>query len=334
MSTDARAQFADAIRAAGLVLPEKIEADGELHRFAANGQRKDKAGWYVFHGDGIPAGMFGDWRTGLRQPWRADAGRTLTPAEEAAHRAKVQAMRRQREAEEKTRHAEAAKKAAAIWQGAKPAPGDHPYSARKGINASGARIHKGALVVPMRSSGKLHSLQFIAPDGSKRFLPGGRVSGCYHAIGKPNGLLCITEGYATGASVHEATGHAVAVSFNWGNMGPVALALHAKFPDLRLILCADDDVETEGNPGLTAATAAAKAVGGTVAIPDFGTDRPAGVSDFNDMHTLRGAEAVAGAIAGASAPAMPEHQPNAESLPAVEPAMPGTSDSISTSLVP
>ncbi|MBL0168493.1 MAG: toprim domain-containing protein, partial [Propionivibrio sp.] len=76
--------------------------------------------------------------------------------------------------------------------------------------------------------------------------------------------------FATGASIHEATGYPVAVAFNAGNLEPVAKALRAKFPDLRLIVCADDDVGTAGNPGMTKATAAARAVGALLAVPDFG----------------------------------------------------------------
>jgi len=78
-------QFRDVIRAAGLEAPPNIIADGKIHRFSSNGKRGDDAGWYVLHGDGIPAGSFGDWRTGISQSWRADIGRTLSPAEESAH---------------------------------------------------------------------------------------------------------------------------------------------------------------------------------------------------------------------------------------------------------
>ena len=93
-------QFRAAIHKAGLRAPAVIEPDGKLHRFASNGKRSDDAGWYVFHDDGIPAGAFGDWRDGLSETWRADIGRRLSPQEEAAHRARVEAMRREREVEE------------------------------------------------------------------------------------------------------------------------------------------------------------------------------------------------------------------------------------------
>ncbi len=305
-------QFRNAMRSAGLEPPDVIQADGKLRRFASSGKRGDDTGWYVLHGDGIPAGIFGDWRTGISQSWRADIGRTLTPQEEAEHRAKVEAMRRQREAEEKRRRAKAKEKAAAIWEAAQPATDDHHYLIRKRVKAHGVRLHDGALVIPMLDAvGELHSLQFIGPDGEKRFLTGGRVTGCYFIIGNLNGAQtqCIAEGYATGATIHEATGYSVAVAFNAGNLEPVARALRDKFPDLQLIVCADDDAATAGNPGLTKAKAAALAVGGKIAFPDFGADRPSGMSDFNDLMQLHGAEVVKSQIDAATVEASTKDDP-------------------------
>jgi putative DNA primase/helicase len=231
-------QFRDAIRAAGLEPPAEIVADGKIHRFAANAKRGDDAGWYLLHVDGIPAGAYGDWRTGISNTWRGDIGRSLTAQEQAEHCAKVEDMRRAREAEERRSRAEARKKAAVIWKAAQPATEDHPYLIRKGINAHGTRVHDSALIIPVRDGGELHSLQFIDADSGKRFLTGGRVAGCYFAIGKPNNsnTLCIAEGFATGASIHESTGYPVAVAFNAGNLEAVAMVLRKKFPDLALIL--------------------------------------------------------------------------------------------------
>ena len=301
MQTNPIAQFREAIQSAGLVPPDEIEADGKLRRFASNGKRGDDAGWYSLHGDGIPAGIFGDWRTGFTQTWRADIGRTLTPGEEAAHRARAEAMRREREAEEARRKEEARERASVILAESEPCT-EHPYLTRKHIKAHGARLYKGALLIPMRAGGDLHSLQFIDADGTKRFLYSGRVTGCYFSIGKPDKVLCIAEGFATGATIHEATGHAVAVAFNAGNLSPVATAMREKFPDARLIVCADDDIATPGNPGLTKATEAAQIVGGMLAIPAFGADRPEKATDFNDMAALSGLDAVQRAIANASEP--------------------------------
>jgi putative DNA primase/helicase len=90
------------------------------------------------------------------------------------------------------------------------------------------------------------------------------------------------------------------MAFNAGNLLPVARALRGDFPDLRLIVCADDDAKTPGNPGLTKAREAAQAVGGLLAVPDFGSNRPEGATDFNDLHRHAGPEAVRAAIGRAT----------------------------------
>lgn len=290
-------QFRNALQSAGLIAPDEIETDGALHRFASNGKRGDLSGWYVLHSDGIPAGRFGDWRSGLSQTWCADIGRELSAKEKAAHRDKVEAMRRERKAEEMRRHDDARQKSQETWWRA-GAVLDHPYLKRKGVKGYGLRMLDKSLIVPLRDTGAImHSLQIIGQDGRKLFLSGGRIKGCYFGIGKPNGVLCIAEGYATGASIHEATGYAVAVGFYAGNLLHVANAIRSRFPDTHIIVCADDDYLTAGNPGLTKARVAAHAVGGIVAVPDFGHDRPQGATDFNDLHRARGLEAVSAVIA-------------------------------------
>jgi putative DNA primase/helicase len=291
--------FRDAIAAAGLQPPDEVIADGKLHRFPTNGRADDDAGWYVFHDDGVPAGSFGDWRTDLSETWQANLGRRLTSAEKAAHRARLEELRRAREAEEAHRHADAREQASRIWNAATPATDHHAYLTRKQVRAYGLRVHAdGRLIVPMGNNGELHSLQFIDDDGDKLFLAGGRVKGCYHVIGTLDGaaVLCIAEGYATGATIYAATGYPVAVAFNAGNFAAVAKAMRARCPELRLILCADDDIGTDGNPGLTKAAEAARAVGGWLAVPDFGADRPAKATDFNDLAVHRGLESVRNAI--------------------------------------
>ncbi|NWF45282.1 DUF3987 domain-containing protein [Hydrogenophaga sp. D2P1] len=285
-------EFQAAILAASLTPPDEIVADGRLHRFSTNGKAKDDSGWYTLHLDGTPAGAFGCWRSGLQSSWCAKADNAMTPAEREAHRQRIKAMQAQREAEQARRQQQASEAAALIWKQAIPAT-EHVYLTRKGIKPHGIKCDGHHLVIPMRDTlGKLHSLQTIAPDGSKRFQPGGRVKGCYHAVGKPDGVLIVCEGYATGVSIHEVTGHAVAVAFNAGNLRAVTEALRAKHPALKIILAADDDVGTPGNPGLTKATEAARAQGGYLTKPDFGSDRPDGATDFNDLHQMVGPDAV------------------------------------------
>lgn len=300
-SVDPVAGFRQAIVDAGLPAPDHIEADGKLHRFNTGGT--GKAGFYVLHLDGLPAGHFGCYRAGVSDNWHATPGRPLTTGEQRANRDRITTMRKQREAAEAEQRAEARQRAAVIWSDALPAPADHGYLCSKGIKPHGARVHEGSLVVPMYAGGELQSVQRIKPDGQKRFLTGGQTAGCYFTIGEPGGTICIAEGFATAASIHEATGHACIVAFSAGNLLPVAQTSRATYPDARLVVCADND-PTDGNPGLTAATKAAQAVGACLAIPPTH-------GDFNDMARAEGLDAVRAAIehTATSAPPARRRQP-------------------------
>jgi putative DNA primase/helicase len=298
-------RFRAALAARDIVPPESIIADGSIHRCDAAGKNGKGDAAYLLHLDGIPAGGLENWRDGKGwESWRFDIGRALTTAERDALRRKADAASARRTDEAARRHAAAREVAARIWHAARPAGDEHPYLARKGIAAHGLRVFKGALVAPIRdAASELHSLQFIGASGTKRLLKGGRVAGLYFLIGVPGKVICIAEGYATGASIHAATGYAVAVAFNAGNLGPVAGVIRENHPGGQIIVCADDDAGTEGNPGFTHARDAARATGALVAVPAFGADRPAGTTDFNDLHRARGLEAVRDSIAAAKAPA-------------------------------
>ena len=297
-------QFRAAIQSAGLTAPDEVQDDGQMHRFSTNGKATDKSGWYVLHGDGIPAGSFGCWRTGLYSTWCSKATTEMTQAERGANAQRIRAMQAQREADQAQRQKDAAQSASELWAQAEPAPAGHAYLVRKGIQPHGARVFGDYLLIPLRdTAGALHSLQSIAPDGAKRFHAGGRIKGCYHSTGKPAGVLVVCEGFATAASIHECTGHAVAVAFNAGNLLEVAQALRSKYSDLQIIVAADDDHLTEGNPGLTKAQEAAQAVGGKLTLPVFSGERPDKATDFNDLHALAGADAVRACIANAIDPA-------------------------------
>lgn len=146
--------------------------------------------------------------------------------------------------------------------------------------------------------GTICSLQFITENGEKRFLSGGITSGCYFTIGTFNTeeAICITEGFATGASIHEATGLSVAVAFSTSNILAIAQIIQEKFPQSIIVICADNDRGQEANPGLTKAQEVAKLVNGALAIPMFDSSENLNKTDFNDVANLYGAKAVRTAI--------------------------------------
>ena len=127
------------------------------------------------------------------------------------------------------------------------------------------------------------------------------MKGHYFVLGEPREVICIGEGFATCATLREATSHAVVGAFDCGNLKPVSESIRAQYPNARIVLAADDDYDTDGNPGLTKARDAATAIGGSVAVPDFGPNRPADAKDFNDLSALAGLDAVRRCIEGAIA---------------------------------
>lgn len=295
--------FKSAMCAAGIKTESTLVGDGRLHRVHVIGDKIGSSnGWYILHPDGIPAGAFGCFKRDVNEPWCAKSCTSMTEAERQAHTASMDASRREQEAEQARVRAECKDKAKSLWNRASETVStDHPYLVAKNVMPFGLRQHMDALVVPVcADGGSLVGLQFIKPDGGKRFLTGTPKSGSYHHITGSMERVLICEGYATGASLHEATGFAVAVAFDAGNLLKVAQALRERLPDTVLVLCADDDHQNPANPGMTKARAAALAVGGLLAAPTF----PFGAvgTDFNDMHAANGIEAVRAAVEAACSP--------------------------------
>lgn len=295
--------FQDAMAAAGLACPKEIVPDGKLHRFKPAGVRSSsEPGWYVFYPDDPASGSFGSWQTGEKHTWTAKREKPLSVAERAELSRRAEHAKRQREAEDREVKAHAKRRAEFFWDRAGDLEPSHPYLVRKKVGApAGIRRLKDSIVVPVQdAAGTLHSLQFIRPDGGKFFLKGGLVEGCFARLGG-KGALVIAEGLATAISIHEATGYSVAVAFNAGNLVPVARALRAKYPNREIIIAADNDRRTLGNPGVTKATEAARAIGARLAVPEFPEDDRES-TDFNDLSRLRGPSAVCDAFLEAGSP--------------------------------
>ncbi|MDO8319081.1 DUF927 domain-containing protein [Rhodoferax sp.] len=234
------------------------------------------------------------------------------PNPEAAARLASERVANQKaeQARQQAAHEHASNEAALLWQAASETPPAVSYATEKGVKPYGVRFTPDSVLwVPMcDAADKLWNLQRIAPHKPKNggtdklFLPGGRKSGLWHWCGDPAGaaVLLVAEGYATAASVHEATGRPVAVAFDAGNLPPVAKALHQAHPAAMIVICGDDDLQTFAekghNPGRDKATAAARAVAGLAVFPE---PLPAGASDFNDLHQAAGLDAVRACIEAA-----------------------------------
>lgn len=294
MATNAAEEFRQAIERAGLTPPASIIGNGGIQRFASNGDPNDDAGWYVLFLDGLPAGKFGDFRTGITQTWSAKSNATLTAAERKALQRRMAEAQRLRKEAEQQRQQQAQEQAQRIWDSAPPAPADHPYLQNKQVEPYGLRLDEdNRLIVPLFIKNRLVSLQFIPPDGQdKRYLFGGEKKGGSYVLGELTdaSTILVAEGFATAASLNEATNLPVVIAFDAPNVLPVAHAYRKQFPSAVIVLCADNDVRSDETPntGVEAATKAAQAINGLVVVPELDGQKV----DFNDLAVQRGREAV------------------------------------------
>ncbi len=282
--------------------PKNIIADGKIHRFDIE-KRGDKAGWYVFYPDKISAGSFGDWRNGSNIKWCAKSEIELTSEQLKKFHEQIEQAKKQREQERQQLAEQARLNATRIWNSAGPVTLDHAYLKNKSVKAYGIRQDaKGRLIVPAFDMfGELQTLEKISPDGKKRFLFGGENRGNYFTI-PGDRLVCICEGYSTGASIHEATGATVIVAFNAGNLLSVAENIKSKYSNSTIIICADNDQWTSfhdgrPNPGIIYAQIAADAINAKIVFPEFKniTTKP---TDFNDLAQAEGLDVVRARIKG------------------------------------
>jgi putative DNA primase/helicase len=325
-------QFLAAMQSRNLALApgKRLIADGQWHRCDVIDKPSGKNdGCYVLHLDGpAPWGLYRNWTDGQDlDHWRGDRNRQLTDAELEEFERR---MEEARVAAEKiaAEMAEAAAKRAMQWWGhAKAASSSHPYLKRKGIKPHGILVDDlGRLLVPMFTvDGELVNLQLIDGDGNKSFLRGGQTKGCAYKVKGEGRTVIEAEGFATAATINEATGLDVVVAFSAGNLAEVASLIrndmHAenswvakvheerelqrerpvKFWD-KFIIAVDDDWKTANNPGIMQGLAAARITHALVAQPYFGKNRKEKETDFNDLAKKYGLEAVEEDIARAVEP--------------------------------
>ena len=267
-----------------------IEADGQLKRFRVQGDKSGtKNGWYVLFNDGLMAGSFGNWKTGFTCSWCSKSNDKISKAERYKLKLQRQKATKERELQRLQEQHDTAIKCGKLWNAASQlVKANHPYLLNKQIRAYGIRQLGKNLLIPVQDAqNRLVSLQFIMPDGSKTFKSGGKVKGCFCLIGELKDTIFICEGYATAATIHQATGKSVIVAFNAANLSHVITALKARGLDyLNIIIVADNDASNKVNTGLIKGQECARLHNIPLIYPIF-TDTQTG-SDFNDLASLVG----------------------------------------------
>lgn len=283
--------FADAIRASGMMPPAGVKDLGKMTRFCTKTGKIDsgKAGYVTLFSD-MQGGVFGDWASGFESVWQSADHRKMNDAERLAFEAKARAAKAEAEREKAQAQAAAKQNAQTRYDNAACYSGTEvvKYALRKRLYYMGKTDEYQQLLLPIRNlqTGELVSVQTIADDGGKRFAAGGAVSG--HGLVLTDAdttkvstladlqdapAIYIAEGWATAETVRQAMRAPVIVAFSSGNMPSVASALRLALPDAKIVLCADI-----GN-GQQSAEKAAKLVNGAVVLP-MGVHG----TDFNDDH--------------------------------------------------
>lgn len=256
-------------------------------------------GWYSAHEENHQLVCFyGSWHGGLRSYTYTSYGKEKLMTEK--ERAWLKKQRDDMEAKHKLEQQEKSKNAAKLWQCASKVPllEEHKaYLQRKrvqGLNLRFSQDKNGdpvALMAIFDGDGSVVGVQMIYADGKKRVH--GSKRGNYGQIGdiiQRESTIYITEGYSTGATVHEATSEPIVIAVDCGNLDLVAGKIRAKYPMNRIVIAGDDDKETKGNPGRTHAEMAATSNRCDVIFPRF-KDAGAG-TDFNDLAETDGMDEV------------------------------------------
>ncbi|MBU2764477.1 hypothetical protein HAQ03_13860 [Acidithiobacillus caldus] len=272
--------FFDTLQAAGVAPanPSALVADGLLHRHRIEGDKPGSLnGWHVLHLDNPPSGAGGSWKTGARVNWCAKRLQSLTPAERVELARRIEQDRARAQAETERRHREAAKRGKWAWEHAKPASPSHEYLQRKRLAPGIARQRGASLVLPVVDfTGHLRGVQYIQPDGQKRFIGGMAKAGAYiPAATRPDGTrpLWIAEGWGTACALQAMRPEACCIAgLDAGNLLSVALEARKRWPNVSLVIAGDFDAVGQSKAHDAAIAARARILPPPAEIPEGATD--------------------------------------------------------------
>ncbi len=317
-------EFTQHLKSIGLEPNEQPIGNDRWSRIRVNGEKNRNLRYQLKVLPDYAMARFVYSLDGESRKWSSSSTSEMTNAEKQRLASRIEADKLANEARRDKEMMEVAEKASRIWNRCSPASEEHPYIKRKKIKPLNIREKRGIIVSPVHYNGGLCSLQFILPDGEKRFLANGRTGGGYGALifkNDPLDCIVICEGMATAHSIRMATGLPVLYAYFASNIEPVVESAKKKFTDSKIIIAADNDEftmkykfsqENKGykdtpandpkwiewrnagmlhNTGVEKSKQVAKKYGCHVAIPIFSKidSKP---TDFNDLHDIDGLDVV------------------------------------------
>ena len=260
------------IKPIDIVLDKKV-------RYQTEGDKgSETSAVYCVHSDGYPAGYILSFRHSLIINWKFDIEALKQEKEYDAlykrvkteeYRKQAEQIRLNNEQRDKQERINAAAKAKRIYDNASELTGNHAYLQRKQVRRhEGVKELDGNLLIPLRNiKGEFMSYQTIPVEkGAKKlFCHDAPASEAFYSMGldelEPRAPILLCEGYATGASLRELADYcykpvAVICAMSCHNLKKIAPILRKYYPNNKIIVMADDDAKTAGNPGLSAANQA------------------------------------------------------------------------------
>ncbi|MBR5675926.1 MAG: PriCT-2 domain-containing protein, partial [Neisseriaceae bacterium] len=242
----------------------------------------------------------------------------MSAAEIAERERRNAELAKKAEKERQEKAFEAARMANYIWAKSTTAiPLNHGYLQKKGI--SDPAVLKSirynprfkTLVIPLKNKGHIVGLQFINADGSKNFNADIEKKGSAITIGNRDDMVngfFVAEGFATAASIVQATGKPCIMAIDAGNLPIVAenLKTFVSNNNVPVVFCTDKDADGKGEKYAKQA-AAILGKQAKVITPDFTETETAlwqakndgkKPTDFNDLQQIGGVERVASVLSG------------------------------------
>ncbi|KJD21044.1 hypothetical protein TM41_09250, partial [Campylobacter jejuni subsp. jejuni] len=315
--------FKQALEEEGLIIDGSPIMDGKIHRVkTTNDKGRELSGAYIgYLNNNFPAGFVQNFKTGIKKNWKMqiekNQSNNIKSPKELHEQIKKDQELREKEIlalQEKT-----ALKLEDEYNNARWANSNHPYLKKKGFDENFylKQDNKGSLLIPLKDeNGKLWSVQRIFPNGDKiigviktqeekdqgvEYLA--KKQGCFHIIGAKTlhnlKEFYICEGFATGATLYKALNKPIVMAVDAGNLENVVKKLNTLYPDKNIIIFADNDLKKElkglENTGKkTALEIKEKYSNVSVILPNFTQEQSSqGMSDFNDLMSLKGLEFVA-----------------------------------------
>lgn len=269
---------------------------GKLIRFPdAQDKAGKKSGWGIYYesingGDIIGTIVFGSHHGDPEKvTWSSKKPEYMSPEQKIWHTKKIEHARREAERERAALNSDMAKEAQRIYEAA-PDVKNHAYVSKKKIRPYRAKIYNDFLLLPIYIDEQITSLQYIDPKGIKTYMPGGAIKGGYCILPGDNSRIFVCEGWATGCSIREATGNTVYVAYQLSNLYDVTSVAQKQNESSLVVIAADNDRFTDGNPGLNKAIVVGQSLMCEVVSPHFNENIDG--TDFNDIHASLGIKEV------------------------------------------